>query len=157
MMAFFEDIGKKVSQTSQEAIRKTKIMAETSKLNSQISAEKRVINENYLKMGEKYFELFCESADENLSCFVAAIKEAQQKIEGFEDQIKALKGIGGCPNCGAELKDGALFCTVCGTKLEAPPVEEKAAPQPTVKVCANCGATVPDGSLFCSNCGTKTE
>jgi ribosomal protein L40E len=154
-VAFFEDLGKKVSQTGQDAVRKTKIMAETSKLNSRISAEKRVIGENYLRIGEKYFELFCDSPDENLAGFVAAIQEAQQRITDLEDQIKKLKSIGSCPNCGAELKDGALFCTVCGTKLTPPPAEP--APQPAPMVCRNCGAVLPDGSLFCSNCGTKAE
>lgn len=156
-MAFFEDLGKKVSQTSQDAIKKTKIMAETSKINSLISSEKRVISENYSQIGEKYFELFCDNPDENLVGFVAAIKEAQQKIVDFEDQIKKLKGIAGCPNCGTELKDGALFCTACGTKIEAPIAEEKEVPQTTQKVCTNCGAALSDGSLFCSGCGTKAE
>lgn len=38
-----------------------------------------------------------------------------------------------CPNCGKELPDGALFCTGCGTKLEAqsaPAPVEQAAPMP---------------------------
>lgn len=154
-MAFFEDLGKKVSQTGQDAIKKTKIMAETSKLNSQISSEKRVICDTYSKIGEKYFELFCESPDENLSDFVTAIKEAQQRIEEHEDQIKKLKGIDCCPTCGAELKEGALFCASCGTKTAEVPAEEKEEPQAVEKVCTNCGEKLADGIQFCSNCGTK--
>ena len=137
-MAFFEDIGKKVSQTSQGAIKKTKIMAETSKINSQISAEKRTISDNYSKLGEKYFELFCENPDENLAVFVTAIQEAQQRITDCEEQIKKLKGIECCPNCGAEVQDGALFCTGCGTKIEAPPPPPET-PAPDAGVCAGCG------------------
>ena len=51
-----------------------------------------------------------------------------------------------CINCGAHLDDDALFCTECGTKVEA-----------QGKVCPNCGAKVDDGSVFCSECGTKIE
>ena len=156
-MAFFEDIGKKVSQTSQDAIKKTKIMTETSKINSQISAEKRVISENHSKLGEKYFELYSGNPDENLAVFVTAIQEAQQKIENFEDQIKKLKGIECCPNCGMEVNTGALFCTGCGTKLEAPSPAEPDAPPADVKVCSNCGAALSNGVLFCSNCGKKAD
>jgi uncharacterized membrane protein YvbJ len=153
-MAFFEDIGKKVSQTGQDAIKKTKIMAETSKINSQISAEKRSISENYSQLGEKYFELFGENPDENLAVFITAIKEAQLKIEDFEEQINKLRGIECCPSCGAEIKDGALFCTGCGAKLEPSPPP---AAVPSVKVCTNCGSQLADGVLFCSTCGTKAE
>lgn len=156
-MAFFEDIGKKVSQTSQDAIKKTKIMAETSKLNGQISAEKRVISENYSKIGEKYFELFSANPDENLAGFVTVIKEALLKIEELEDQIKKLKGIECCPNCGAEIKDGAAFCTACGAKIESQPPEEPAAAQAVAKACVNCGTPLAEGVMFCSNCGTKAQ
>ena len=29
-----------------------------------------------------------------------------------------------CPNCGAEINDGSVFCTSCGEKIESPTVEE---------------------------------
>lgn len=155
-MAFFEDLGKKVSQTSQDAIKKTKIMAETSKIHSQISSEKRKIADNYSKIGEKYFELFFDSADENLSGFISEIREAQQRIEEYEEQIKKLKGIECCVNCGAALKEGALFCTSCGTKSPQPqPVEQEAAQ--VVCVCSSCGKQLTEGALFCSGCGAKAE
>ncbi len=156
-MAFFDDIGKKVSQTSQSAIKKTKILAETSKINSQISAENRVIGENYSKLGERYFELFSDSPDESLAVFVTDIKEAQKRIEEYEEQIKKLKGIESCPNCDAEVKEGALFCTNCGFKLEMPQPAEDAEPQVIVKVCSGCGAQLADGALFCSSCGNKAD
>ena len=30
-----------------------------------------------------------------------------------------------CKNCGAEIQDGAAFCTRCGTKVEEQKVEEQ--------------------------------
>lgn len=157
-MAFFEDIGKKVSQTSQDAIKKTKILAETTKLNSQISGEKRVISDNYSKIGEKYFELFGDDPDENMACFVTAIKDALAKIEEYEAQIKALKGVASCKSCGAELKEGALFCTACGAKVEETQPEDQPMEQPApLHLCSTCGNPLPDGAMFCSGCGTKAD
>jgi hypothetical protein len=155
-MAFFEDLGKKVSQTGQEALKKTKIMAEVTRINSQIAAEKRVIADNINKIGEKYYELYCDSPDANLAPYVDAIKEAHRKIEDCEDQINKLKGVECCPKCGAELKAGTLFCPACGTGIEQP----QAAKEPVntaMRVCAACGTPLADGVRFCGNCGAKSE
>lgn len=48
-----------------------------------------------------------------------------------------------CTNCGAELSDRDLFCSVCGTK-----VEQK-------RHCSNCGKEVDGSARFCSGCGSK--
>lgn len=44
MGTFFEQFGKKVTQTSQDAMKKTKEFAEIAKLNTQISDEEKRLN-----------------------------------------------------------------------------------------------------------------
>ena len=49
-----------------------------------------------------------------------------------------------CPNCNTPATDGALFCRVCGTKLEAP----------EVNVCPLCGNVIRAmGESLISCCG----
>ncbi len=154
-MAFFEDLGKKVSQTSQDAIKKTKAMAETARINSQISAENKTVWDSFTKLGQRYFELFGENPDDSLAEYVAAIRDSRQKIEEYEEQITKLKGLTRCPNCGAEMRDAAVFCTACGTKLPEPPPEEEL---PTAgNICKSCGKELGDDAVFCPGCGTKAE
>lgn len=50
-----------------------------------------------------------------------------------------------CSKCGAPLDDDALFCTSCGTKLEAG------------KCCIHCGAPIDADSLFCTSCGGRQD
>lgn len=50
-----------------------------------------------------------------------------------------------CSGCGAEVKEGAEFCVVCGKKL------------PKRKKCSKCGTEVLENVLFCTNCGNKFE
>lgn len=50
-----------------------------------------------------------------------------------------------CPGCGAEVKEGAKFCIVCGMKL------------PKFKKCPKCGSEFPEDMLFCSKCGSRLE
>ena len=49
-----------------------------------------------------------------------------------------------CTKCGAQLREGAKFCSECGTS------QEKAK-------CANCQYELAPGAKFCPECGTKTE
>ena len=47
-----------------------------------------------------------------------------------------------CPNCSAEVKQGADYCPSCGEALSA--------------TCPSCGESVPKGAEFCPSCGSKT-
>lgn len=48
-----------------------------------------------------------------------------------------------CPQCGAEMKENALFCGKCGAKYEE------------TKVCPRCQAVIRENSRFCTKCGYK--
>lgn len=52
-----------------------------------------------------------------------------------------------CKKCGAELRDGALFCRECGAKVEPD--------KPKIRFCRECGSKLEDGAKFCTECGTK--
>lgn len=51
-----------------------------------------------------------------------------------------------CAQCGAELKEGVLFCRDCGAKVEK--IRKK-------RFCIECGAEYPEGTRFCSSCGAN--
>lgn len=48
-----------------------------------------------------------------------------------------------CPNCSAELREGAKFCTKCGQKISQP------------AVCSACGAELKPNAKFCVKCGAR--
>ena len=50
-----------------------------------------------------------------------------------------------CEQCGAELLDGAKYCTNCGKEYK----EEK--------ICPNCNAPIKDDAKFCTKCGGNLE
>ena len=58
-----------------------------------------------------------------------------------------------CINCKADLREGAKFCQVCGTKV---PVKQKSKIA-QAKFCIKCGAPLKKGAKFCTNCGTPTS
>lgn len=157
-MAFLEALGKKISETSQEVVQKTKDTAEVLKLNSMIADEENQLKELYIELGKSYYEANYSSIPEEYTSLFANIKEKHTNIANLNDQVNKVKGLFPCPNCGASLPSDALFCSSCGTKIEKTeetvPVAEEAT---DVKRCTNCGEPIQDGFAFCINCGAKVE
>lgn len=54
-MAFFDKLSKTVTEVSQKTIAKAKELADTSRLNSMISEEEKVIANQYFQIGKLYF------------------------------------------------------------------------------------------------------
>lgn len=153
-MAFFDELGKKISQTSQGVVQKTKDTAEVIKLNGLISDEEKRIAAFYSEIGKTYFELHKDSYEPDFEQMILGIKESHTKINTYSEQVKRLKGVVRCPNCGGEVAYGAPFCSSCGSKMNN---ENTAAPaaQSNVQRCVNCGLPLAPDAAFCTNCGAK--
>ena len=153
-MSFFNKLGEKITQTSQSAAQKTKVTAETLKLKSMISDEEKCINNLYQQIGKIYYDTFGDNTDQPfVGQLIVKIKESEEKISTYEDQVKQLKGVTSCPKCGGEVQQGSPFCGSCGTALSTP----EPAPVVTDVSCDKCGYTAPAGTQFCTNCGNKMK
>ena len=90
-MGFFDELGKKISDASQDVMQKGKEMADTAKFNSMIHDEEKKITAVYGKIGKKYFEDFKNAPAEGFKELVDEIYAAQAKIAEFQEKLKALK------------------------------------------------------------------
>ena len=152
-MAFFENLGKTVSEAGQKTIAKTKELADTSRLNSMISEEEKVITNQYFQIGKLYASIHKYDFEDDFSGMIGAIAEAEARIRDYKTQIQDIKGIQRCEKCGAGVPNGALFCSSCGAtmpKIQAPVSAD------SIK-CENCGAEVKKGMRFCTSCGKPME
>lgn len=61
-----------------------------------------------------------------------------------------------CTTCGASIPENALFCTVCGAKVQ-PQQQPKPMQTKPAQICRQCGAVIPEGNLFCTACGAKAQ
>lgn len=93
-MGFFDDLGKKLSDASQDVMQKGKEMADTAKFNSQIHDEEKKITAVYSKIGKKYFEVFENAPSEEFKAFIDEIHAAQAKIAEIQEKLNALKNEG---------------------------------------------------------------
>lgn len=128
-MSFFDDLGKKLSQAGQSAAQKTKEIAETAKLNSQISDEEKKISDFYLQIGKLYVSLHDENHEADFDELIRSLHESENKVKECRQQIKDIKGVVVCEKCGAEVSNGAAFCSTCGAPMPVvSPVETEVAP-----------------------------
>lgn len=161
-MAFFDAISRKVSQAGAEAVKKTKEVAESTKLSLAIESEKRQLDDLYKELGMKYYVTAGEAPAEQLAEIVGRIRAVCDKIADLEEQQRVIRGQGKCPHCGKVVDSGVKFCSFCGGKVEeapaAPAAEQPAAEQqPAGRVCVNCNQPLEADAAFCTSCGTKVE
>lgn len=142
-MAFFKDLGKKITEGVQDASEKASDLLEVTKLNAEIAKEKGAIDEAKKQIGEKIFVMY--KAGEDLPSTLAdelnLIDSHLKTIGGIEAKIREIKG-----EPGAQPSDVPMAATPA-------PVGEPgvAAPQ----FCPNCGAKLAEGTSFCGECGQK--
>lgn len=152
-MAFFDELGKKITETSQGAIQKTKDMATVGKINDMIKNEERRINNCLTSIGQQYFEQNSGRTDDPFAQQMQEVISAQYQIQKYQEEIRLIKGVTSCDNCGAEVQYGAQFCSSCGNVMNKRPQMDTG----SNLACANCGNPLAADTLFCTACGTKVE
>lgn len=150
-MAFFDEIGKKFSQTGQMAVQKTKEIADIAKLNSNISDEEKKISNAFYQIGQLYVELHSDDFEPDFEALLVQLRESQNNVETLKRQIQEIKGVKRCTACGVEMPNNATFCSSCGTAV----VQQKAVDAADLIKCINCGKLIEKGMKFCTFCGTK--
>lgn len=149
-MAFFDNMKSKLTATSQTAVQKARELTEIARLNAQVSEAENQINELYRRLGHEIYQAYREAPLSVGTELIGRINELHDDIADCKAQIQVLNQANLCPNCGARINKGMLFCSSCGAKLPAP--ESKQA-----RLCSGCGEVLEDGALFCTACGTKAE
>ncbi len=150
-MELFDKIGTKISNAGQEVTTQTKTQIETVKMNSEISANDKLIVELYQKIGKQVYE---ENSN-NVECSsyedIQKIEQLKERNDSLTQMINNLKGMSTCNQCGNSISSKGAFCNFCGA-----PVAKKIVAR-SANQCVNCGADVEEGDIFCFKCGTKVE
>lgn len=123
-MSFLNNLGQKISDVGQTTIQKTKDLADTAKLNLNISEEERKIETAYEQIGKWYAEKHREDADAEVKNWMDAIAASEARIKECRENIHQLKGMVICPSCGASVDADAAFCSACGQKMPEKPKPE---------------------------------
>lgn len=117
-MAFFEQIGKRLTDAGQNVAQQTKDFADVTKLNNAISEKEKKISQIFLLIGQSYYERHKNDSNAEELDKISEVNSLYSDIFKNREQIKQIKGIAKCPKCGADLPLNAAFCNICGAKIQ---------------------------------------
>jgi hypothetical protein len=114
----------------------------------------KLSDEDYRLLKDKYTAEALEAlrAEEGAAVVAAGGAGAPDDVEALiAHRVRALRsaaasappGAPVCPSCGPRPEMDAVFCSTCGTGLQA------------VSACAHCGTTLAADSRFCERCGSR--
>ena len=110
-MSFFDKLGETIVNVGKDATQKAKDLSGVAKLNLDIKAKEDYVQRQYTELGRIYYEEHKTESEVDGAEHFELIKEALEEIERMKLEIMELRGTKTCPKCGAELADGAEFCS----------------------------------------------
>lgn len=162
-MGFFDDISKKVSETTNSINEKTNKMAKESKLKKTLSENDAKVEKMYGELGKSVLAKRNNKDDvmKAIEDCVEKIEEIKEENEKIRDELLLLNNKKKCTNCSAEIDAQAAFCPECGKEqIKVEPkkeeTEEEKIPEGKMK-CAGCGEIIETKYTFCPLCGAKNE
>ena len=148
-MAFFDDLSKKINDATSNAAQKNRDNGEISRLRAAVAEEEAKVNNAYIQIGKLYYTNNSDSIEECYQVFADIVKESEKKIADMNTQMRAIRGVVVCTQCGNELPNNVAFCSFCGAPAPKPKVD------PSVTICPGCKAAVPKEMRFCTTCGFR--
>ncbi|MBR4223407.1 MAG: zinc ribbon domain-containing protein [Oscillospiraceae bacterium] len=120
MSEFFDRLSEALTSTGKNVGDKAKAKSDEVKLLYKVGTEKKALEMIYTEIGKAYYEAYKDEPVEEVAALVSEATIKAAEIAAIEDQIRTIKGVYVCPNCGADIPLEYDFCGKCGTKAERP-------------------------------------
>lgn len=117
----FDNILNKAKDVFETAYKKADDALSVQKQKFDVSSLENKLAKDYENLGKLCFEEMQKGAfsDNNAFCAVAEeIKYKSAQIDELKNDILKAKNKKRCPKCDAAIDKGAVYCNVCGEKIE---------------------------------------
>lgn len=118
-MDVITNIKETFEKAAKTAVTKSNEIIDLTKLKFAISDAETEISKLMREIGKAVYEAYKENAepDESINVSCATIDEKYEEIEKMRVQMREIKNLRACEQCGSEQDDEALFCSKCGQKF----------------------------------------
>ena len=119
----FEDIGKSIAGFGRKVQKGAQNFTETSSLNSKIESCRKEITNCFTQLGQIFYEKNRQNVPMEYRSIFEQVEALSQTIYQCQEQVRQIKGIRPCPQCGLEVEAGTFFCPRCGCNV--PPIGQQ--------------------------------
>ncbi len=113
-MGLLDELSDSIANTTRDIGKMAQNAGDMTKLSYDKKVKEGELLKLYEKLGKKYYD---EHKNEDLE-EIKEITACKLRIKEISDDIMLLKGGSACPNCGALVKTGSMYCSACGEKIE---------------------------------------
>lgn len=117
---FFGELGKSISRATQQAVDKTNVFIERTKLSAQITGEQKEIERLYQILGEAAYQRIRAGKiipDAQLQEIVNEINSCAGQMSAYKKDLADVRNMKICARCGAVIAMDAAFCPKCGAPV----------------------------------------
>ena len=113
-MGLLDNLSDSIRSTTQDLGKKAQNATDMTKLQYDKKVKEGELIKLYEKLGRKYYEEHTTEDSEDIK----EITAVKLRLEEINSNIMTLKGGKACPKCGALVKNGSMYCSACGEKIE---------------------------------------
>ena len=127
---FFGELGKSISRATQQAVDKTSVFIERTKISAQISGEQKEIDKLYQRIGEIVYRKVKMGEMESNPEFAPIIHDIDahtNQVTTYKKTLADVRKMKVCESCGSVIAMDVAFCPKCGAP--APIVTQSSAVQ----------------------------
>lgn len=117
----FEKFVETINNTGKAVGEKARQGSDIAKASIKITAEEKALTDIYTEIGKLYFDNHKDNpCCEEMKALCDKAAEKIASLEGLKAQVRAIKGVNVCANCGADVPLENDFCGKCGAKIDRP-------------------------------------
>jgi len=114
---FFGELGKSISKATQQAVDKTSVFIERTKITAQITGEQKEIDKLYQRIGEIVYRkvrMGEMAADPEIVPIIRDIDAHSSQVTTYKRNLADVRNMKICESCGSVIAMDVAFCPKCG-------------------------------------------
>ena len=113
-MGLLDDLSDGIANTTRDLGKMVENAGDMTKLQYDKKVKEAELLKLYEKLGRTYYQEHKDDDSEDIKQITAV----ELRIKEISDDIMRLKGGSACPKCGALVKNGSMYCSACGEKID---------------------------------------